>query len=202
MSSLEIKTPAFFRALGVFPFWALNTEDTEALAKHTKSLARKYHPDLIPLDASDEERSEIEAKSSEINAAIRILKDDIKRVDAILQAVEDQRPEEFSMKSQVKLPMELSMAYFEAQELLEDGANKDNAQEKLREFEEQLIDSQKEELTKFAEALNEAESKIQISETAIPDTWKINKGTLERFADLRGLEKYMTRILVDIRKFR
>lgn len=161
--------------------------------------SRKYHPDLIPEDSSAAEREKIEALSSEINSAYRKLRNIFTRVDTLLQEIEEQKPEEFQLKNYVKLPVELSMEYFEIQEFLEDEAGKAEAHSKLQRFIKGVEQSQKELKDSLLKTLEGHSSSLE--ETDSPSVWQVPQDFLSEVAKLVGALRYTDRILIDIKKF-
>lgn len=199
---MKIQTPSHFESLQCSPFWALSSEDEKNLKTHFMKLTRQFHPDLLDIDASDEEREEAESKSSAINAAYLKLRDTTARCDYILNEIEKQKPEEFSIKEKVKLPMELSMAYFEIQEEFDGNTPTESGRKALNEFRSELLEASKTESMKLAEAMHSLEGRLEIVTSEHPSLeWEINQEALEKVAAIRGLQKYLERILIDIMKF-
>ncbi len=199
---MKIETPKHFSVLGCAPFWSLSLDDEKHLKAHFLSLTRKYHPDLLDLDCSDKTREEYESKSSELNSAYLKIKDPFERCDYILSEVERQNPENFSLKTKVELPLELSMNYFELQEALEDGSNSPAVRAELASFSEKLQAIANEESMKLAKALSRLQTKLDIQTSASESgSWPLKVDDLTHIAGIRGLQKYIDRILIDIRKF-
>lgn len=163
------------------------------------ALSRKNHPDLIPEGSSEEEREAMEALSSEINSAYRKLKNSSSRVDTLLAEIEAQKPEDFQLKNYVKLPMELSMEYFEIQELLEEGADQIGAQSQLQDFIEGVKQSQQKLKNAVDTALESQSSPLTTSEPS--KTWEVPQEFLAEVAKSVGALRYLERILIDIKKF-
>lgn len=197
---MKIPTPGHFLTLGCEPFWALSQEDHSKLKSHVMKLSRQFHPDLLSLDASDEEREIAESRSSAINAAYLKLREQNSRCDYITSEVETHNPEEFSLKSKVTLPLELSMTYFELQDSIEEGKLTDAIREEIRGFTELLNTTLSEQSLKLNKFLNRIQTKLELSDE-VKATWELNIEDLKNIAEIRGLQKYLERILVDIRKY-
>jgi hypothetical protein len=130
---MKFKVPQPYKDLGVAFFLHLSPVSEEELKKHHVAQTRKLHPDLLPLDASDEEREAQESKLAALNSAFLRLRDAPARIDLVIEQILADNPE-LKNTEKPQLPRELAMEYFDLQEALEENPSDPATKEALGVF--------------------------------------------------------------------
>jgi hypothetical protein len=197
MSQISFRIPRAYKDLGVSFFLHLDPSTFEKLKRHHVTQTRRMHPDLLPPQASTEEREEREAQLSALNAAFLRLRDRSSRIDLVIEQVLADNPN-IKLSEKPQLPTAMAIEYFELQEALEDKPNAPDTQEELRKFRSELV----QEVDRLASEIDtlaaEIHSSDSLSTSLSSETAVLPRSPIEKLVSLRGRERYLTRLLDDI----
>jgi curved DNA-binding protein CbpA len=173
-------------------FLCLDSEAEASLKKHFIEQTRRYHPDLLGLDASNEKREELEARVAALNAAYLKLRDQDSRLDLVLEHIENEVPElKLDLKPQI--PNELASDYFELQDALLETPDQASTRDAYHDF-----------LTKVEKQIAECAEQIKIfcRETPIEcnkTQCQIPKESYLKLSRIRSQERYLKRLHSDLK---
>lgn len=176
-----------FATLEIEPFLFANAQDQALLKTHHLKLSRKFHPDRF-IGKSQEELQASEARSAEINQALRELTDPWNRSEVVLKSL----GRDLNSNKEAKIP-DLAMEYFQVQEDITD--NPKQAEQIRSEF-----------LKKLSVHSNECDRELENITKPYPFTleskaqksWPPGPNELQRLLELCQRRNYIKRMIQNL----
>jgi len=92
------------------------------------------------------------------------------------------------------------MTYFELQDSIVEGNISEGVRNEINDFSAQLRSIFEEEKLKLNKALTRMQTPLTLNDSPSKN-WDLDLEGLKHIAEIRGLQKYLDRILIDIRKY-